>query len=62
MLLCARYAHPVTCFVANPRVYDHVPFLVVPTAVETASATLAQCPDGARETSQIRQLRVVPNK
>ena len=26
--------------------------LAVPTAVETASATLAQCPDGARETSQ----------
>ena len=33
------------------------PFLVVvPTAVETASATLGQYPDGARETSQIRQL------
>ena len=33
-----------------------MPFLVVPTAVETTSATLAQCPDGARETFQIRQL------
>ena len=31
-------------------------FLVVSTAVETASATLAQYPDVARETSQIRQL------
>ena len=31
-------------------------FLVVSTAAETTSATLAQCPDGARETSQIRQL------
>ena len=30
--------------------------VVVPTAVETASATLAQCPDGVRETSQIHQL------
>ena len=31
-------------------------FLIVHTAVETASATLAQCPDGARETSQTRHL------
>ena len=38
-----------------------IPFLVVPTAVETAPATLAQCPDGARETSPIRQLSIVPN-
>ena len=29
-----------------------IPFLVVPTTVGTASATLAQCPDGARETYQ----------
>ena len=28
-----------------------MPLLVVPTAVETASATPAQCPDGARESS-----------
>ena len=33
-----------------------MPFFVVPTAAETASATLAQCPDWAREISQIRQL------
>ena len=34
-----------------------IPFLVVPTtAVETAFATLAQCPDRVREKSQIRQL------
>ena len=33
-----------------------MPFLVVSTAVETTSATLSQCPDRARETSQIRQL------
>ena len=33
-----------------------MPFLVVPTAVETTSATFAQCPDGARETSQMREL------
>ena len=32
-------------------------YLVMPTAaVEAASATLAQCPDGTREISQIRQL------
>ena len=33
-----------------------MPFLVVPTAVEAVSATLAYCPDGMRETGQIGRL------
>ena len=37
-----------------------IPFLVVPTAENMASATPAQCQDGARETFQIRQLWLVP--
>ena len=45
--VCARYAHPRLLLTLEGML---VPFLVVPTAVEVAYATLAQCPDGARET------------
>ena len=51
----ARYAYPAKGFVADPRGYDYA-FRRVYTAVETASVMLAQCPDGARETFQTRQL------
>ena len=50
MPVCAREAHPGTCFVADPRGYAYT-FLVVPTvtAVETASATRAQGAQTGRE-------------
>ena len=55
MLVCSRTRtlHHVSLLTLEGM---RIPFLVVSIAVETASATLALCPDGAREASQIREL------
>ena len=56
MPVCAHYTQTLQHVSLLPLEGMLISFLVVPTAVETAFATLAQCPDGARERSQIRQL------